>query len=177
MAATKPAIKMPELLVFARSLVTGFVAAEVSRAAFYLSANFAQIWSDVALWAKAGGVLAGVLLCLIYAFKRGAHVAAARMGRSLRLDLLVAIGVGVWTNWLASPWLAKAHAVLKNADPHWAPALLLLLCAVLLSPLVQQYWPRPARVKVVVASFMQPAAAHLPLLPSSVRRRPSHVRG
>ena len=34
-----------------------------------------------------------------------------------------------------------------------------------------------ARVKVVVASFMQPAAAYLPLLPSSVRRLPSHVRG
>jgi len=34
-----------------------------------------------------------------------------------------------------------------------------------------------ARVKVVVASFMQPVAACFPLLPSSVRRRPSHARG
>lgn len=145
MTATKPAMKMPELPVFAKSLVIGFVGAEVWRATFYLGANFAQTLSEASLWAKTGGILAGLLLCLTYAVKRGAHVAAARMGRSFRLDLLVAIGVGIWTNELASSWLAKAHAALKNADPHWAPAVLLLLCAVLLSPLVQQYWPRPKR--------------------------------
>jgi hypothetical protein len=146
MKATQPAMKMPELTVFVSSLVTGFVGAEVWRVAFYLGANFAQTLSEAALWEKTGGILAGLLLCLIYAVKRGAHVAAARMGRSFRLDLLVAIGVGIWTNELVSPWLAKAHAALKNADPHWAPAIFLLLCAVLLSPLVQQYWPRPKRI-------------------------------
>ncbi|WER45518.1 KAP family NTPase [Cupriavidus sp. WKF15] len=145
MTATKPAMKMPELLVFAKSLAFGFVGAEVWRTAFYLGANFAQTLSDVPLWAKAGGVLAGLLLCLIYSVERGAHAAAARMGRSLRLDLLIAIGIGIWTNELALPWLAKAHAALKNAGPHWAPAIFLLLCIVLLSPLVQQYWPRPKR--------------------------------
>ena len=145
MTATKPAMKMPELPVFARSLATGFIGAEVWRATFYLGANFAPTLSDVALWAQAGGILAGLLLCLAYIVKRGAHVVAARVGRSFRLDLLVAIGVGIWTNELASPWLATAHKALKNADPHWAPAVFLLLCAVLLSPLVQQYWPRPKR--------------------------------
>lgn len=145
MTATKPAMKMPELPVFARSLATGFVGAEVCRATFYLGANFAPTLSDVALWVKAGGILAGVLLCLTYAVKRSAHVAAARMGRSFRLDLLVAIGIGIWTNELASPWLATVHTALKNADPHWAPAVFFLLCAVLLSPLVQQYWPKPKR--------------------------------
>lgn len=145
MTPTKPAMKMPELPVFARAVVTGFVGAEVWRATFYLGANFARTLSEAALWAKTGGILAGLLLCLTYAVKRGAHVAAARMGRSFRLDLLVAIGVGIWTNELASPWLAKAHAALKNADPHWAPAVFLLLCAVLVSPLVQQYCQRPKR--------------------------------
>ena len=43
------------------------------------------------------------------------------------------------------PWLAKVHAALINADPHWAPAIFILLCAVLLSPMLQQYWPRPKR--------------------------------
>lgn len=145
MSATKPVMKMPEFLVFARSLATGFVSAEVWRVASYLGTNFVLTLSDVALWAKIGGILAGALLCLTYAIKRGAHVAAARMGRSLRIDLLIAVGIGIWTNELASPWLAKAHAVFKNADPHWGPAVFLLLCAVLLSPLVQQYWPRPKR--------------------------------
>lgn len=145
MTATKPTMKMPELLVFAKSLAIGFIGAEVWRAAFYLGTNFVQTLSDVPLWANAGGVLTGLLLCLIYSFERGAHGAAARVGRSLRLDLLIAIGIGIWTNELASPWLAKAHVALKNADPHWAPAVFLLLCAVLLSSLVQQYWPRPKR--------------------------------
>lgn len=145
MTATKPAVKMPELPVFARALATGFIGAEVWRATFYLGGNFAPTLSDVALWAKAGGILAGLMLCLTYAVKRGAYDAAARMGRSFRLDLLVAIGIGIWTNELASPWLATPHTALMNADPHWAPAVFLLLSAVLLSPLVQQYWPRPKR--------------------------------
>lgn len=146
MTATKPAMKMPELLVFARLFATGFVGAEVGRTAFYLGANFAPTLSDVALWVRTGGILVGALLCLTYAFKRGAHVAAARMGRSLRLDLLVAVGIGIWINELASPWLAKAHAALKSADPHWTPALFLLLGAMLLSPLLQQCLPRRKRM-------------------------------
>ena len=143
MTTTKPVMKMPELLVFVNSFVIGFLGAEVWRVTFYLGANFAQRLADVALWAKASGLLVGLLLCLIYSVQRGAYGAAARMARSLRLDLLVATGIGIWTNELASPWLAKAHATLKNADPDWAPAVLFLLCAVLLSPLVQRYWPRP----------------------------------
>lgn len=142
MTATKPAMKMPELLIFVRLLITGFVGAEVWRIAFYLGSNFAPTLSDVALWAKTGGILIGALICLTYTFKRGAHVAAARMGRSLRLDLLVAIGIGIWINELASPWLVKVHAAIMNADPDWAPVVFILLCSVLLSPLVQQYWPR-----------------------------------
>lgn len=145
MTTTKPVMKMPELLVFVNSFAVGLLGAELLRATFYLGANFAHTLADVDLWAKGCGVLFGLLLCLIYSVQRGVHHAAARMTRSLRLDLLVAIGIGIWTNELTSPWLAKAHAALNNADPHWAPVVLLLLCAVLLSPLVQQYWPRTKR--------------------------------
>ncbi|MCZ2157199.1 MAG: KAP family NTPase [Bryobacterales bacterium] len=142
MTASKSTMTMPELPVFARFLAIGLVGAEVFRVAFYLGTNFAPVLSDVALIAKISGILAATLLCLTYAVKRGAHVAAARMGHSFRLDLLVAIGVGIWTDELASPWLANVHAALKNADPHWAPAVFLLLCVVLVSPLFQQYWPK-----------------------------------
>ncbi|QWT47051.1 KAP family NTPase [Azospira inquinata] len=145
MMATKPAMKMPEVQVFARLLAVGFVGAEVWRDSFYLGANAAPIFSDVALWAKIVGILLGTLLCLVYAANRSAYVAAVRMARSLRIDLLVAVSIGIWTNELTSPWLAEAHAVLKNADPQWGLAVFVLLCAVLLSPLVQQYWPRPKK--------------------------------
>ena len=145
MNVNKPAVKMPELLVFARLFVVGFVGAEVCRATFYLGAGFAQELNEVALWVKVVGILAGLALCLTYAVKRGAPVAAARMGRSFRLDLVIAMGVGVWTNELALPWLSKFHAALRSADPHWAPVVFLLLCVVLLSPLIQRYWPRPKK--------------------------------
>lgn len=145
MTAAKPAMKMPELLVFARFLATGFIGAEVWRGAFYLGTNFEQTLLDVPIWVKAASVLIGLLLCLIYSAKRDAIGAAARMSSSLRFDLLLAIGTGIWASQLTSPWLAKAHAALKKADPDWAPAVLLLLCAVLLSPLIRQYRPRPKR--------------------------------
>lgn len=145
MAANKPTMKMAELLIFARTFATGFLGAEVWRVAFYLGENFAPALSEVPFSAKAAGLLLVLSLCLTYAFKRDAHVIASRMGHSFRLDLLVAIVIGIWTNELTSPLLATAHAAFMNADPYWAPAVLLLLCAVLLSPLVQQYWPRPKR--------------------------------
>lgn len=138
----KPVMKMPELLVFARPLVTGFVGAEVLRVASYLGANFATILSGAGPWVTIGLILIGSLICLTYALKRGAYVAAARMGRSFRFDLLAAIGIGIWINDLASPLLAKVHAAITNADPYWALAVLLLLWVVLLSPIFQQYWPR-----------------------------------
>jgi hypothetical protein len=145
MTAGKPVMKMAELLVFAKPLATGFIGAEVWRVASYLGANFAPTLSGVALWVQLSGMLAGLLLCLLYLFNRGAHLTAARMVRSGRLDLLVAVGIGIWANELTSPWLTNAHAVLKTANPNWTPAVLLLLCTVLLSPLLQQYWPRRRR--------------------------------
>jgi hypothetical protein len=98
------------------------------------------------------------------------------MGRSFRFDLLVAIGVGIWTNELASPWLAKAHAALKNADPHWAPAVFLLLCAVLVSPLVQQYWPRPKRTTPQMYFIADEEIETRKTTCSQARRKPSRSR-
>ncbi len=128
---------MPELPVFARFLAIGFVSAEVFRAAFYLGANFIQKLPGVPDWARVGVVLVALLVCLNYCIKRGAHTIAARMARSLRVDLLVVIGVGVWVNELAAPWLIGVHVLLVKANPLWAPAVLLLLCILLASPLLR----------------------------------------
>ncbi|MBR8069296.1 KAP P-loop protein [Burkholderia cenocepacia] len=141
---TKPAIKefeaikMPELPVFARFLAIGFVSAEVFRAAFYLGANFIQKLPGMPDWVRAGVVLVVLLVCLHYCIMRGAHIVAARMARSSRVDLLVVIGVGIWANELAAPWLIGFHALLVKANPLWAPAVLLLLCFVLASPMMRR---------------------------------------
>lgn len=145
MTVSKPEIKMPELPVFARSFVTGLIGAEIFRLAFYLGTNFAPTLASTAILAKAGAIIFVAFLCVFYAIKRHAHVATARMWRSHRIDLLIAFGIGVWTNFLVSPWLSKLHVAFKAADPKWAPALLLLLCAVLLSPLVSLYRLKPRR--------------------------------
>jgi hypothetical protein len=145
MIDTKPAMKMPELLVFARFFATGFVGTEVWRAAFYLGTSFASLGSNVAPLVKILVIFVGVLLCLTYAINRGALVSVERIGRSFRVDLLIVVGVGMWANTLASPLLVKVHIAIKGADSHWAPAVLLLLCAILSSPLIQKYLPRRKR--------------------------------
>jgi hypothetical protein len=146
MSLTKPTMKMPELLVFVRLFAVGFVMAEICRATFHLSSSFVTELIEVALWAKVAVVLAALVLCLTYAIKRGAIMVASQMGRSLRLDLLMAMGGGIWANELALPWFSKFHAALKSADPHWTPVIFILLCVVLLSPLLQKYWPRPKKL-------------------------------
>jgi hypothetical protein len=142
MNVAKPAMKMPELLIFARLFVVGFVGTEIYRATFYLGATFAQGLIDVPLCYRVVGILLVLALCLAYAIHRGVFLVAARMGRSLRFDLLTVMGVGVWSNELALPWLSKFHAALRSADSHWALVIFLLLFVVLLSPLFRQYWPK-----------------------------------
>jgi hypothetical protein len=142
MTNSKPTMKMPELLVFARMFVVGLVGAEVCRAAYYLGTAFAPAVADLGVWARGSAVLAGLTICVVYAANRGAHTAAMQMGRSIRLDLLMAACLGAWSSELTMPWLSKFHAALKAADPHWAPVALLLLSTMLISPLVQRHWPR-----------------------------------
>jgi len=133
-------------LVFAKMFVVGLVAAEVCRATYYLGTAFAPAIADLSLGARAILALIGLAVCVVYAVNRGAHISVVQMGRSLRLDLLIAMCLGVWSNELAMPWLSKFHAALKASDPHWAPVALLLCCTMLLSPLVQRHWPRRRQV-------------------------------
>ncbi len=137
MASKPSAMKMPELLVFARMLFIGFVGAEVARIFFLLGNSFALQIVDVSLYLKAIGIITGLGICLLYAVKRNAHLTTMRIVRSYRIDLLVGVVIGAWSSNLASPWLAKLHAPFKSADPHWAPAILIFFCVMFLSPILQ----------------------------------------
>ena len=147
MTAAKQAMKMPELMIFAKVFVVGFGAAEVYRATYYLGTAFALANVDFPLWARATAVLVGLAVCVAYAVNRGAHTAAVQMGRSFRFDLLIALFLGAWSNELTIPWLSKLHAALNGANPHWAPVAFLLLCTLLSSPLVQRHWPRRRQIE------------------------------
>ncbi len=137
-AEKSEAMKMPELLVFARLLVIGFVGAEVLRVAFYLGANFVQKTPMLPEIVRFGLVLDGLLICLCYCVEREAHAVVRRVGRSGRLDLLVMVAIGVCIDELAAPYLSRIHAVIVSLNPYWAPAVLAALVTLLLSPVLRR---------------------------------------
>jgi hypothetical protein len=138
-------MKMPELIVFAKALAIGFIGAEVWRIAFYLGNNFAPTAQKANIIIQFSTLLIPSTICAAYALGRGVHIEAARIGRSFRIDLLLALVIGTWINDLASTWLTKFHLALQSINPYWTPALLSLLCLTLLSPLFQHYWPRRSK--------------------------------
>lgn len=137
MAKVTPEIKMPELMVFFRILAVGFLAAEVWRVASYLGKNFPSELASFNFWVQFSAILIITVLCCYYALNRGAISDAARIIRSCRIDLLLALIVGVWANFLLAPNLKKIHDIIQGADPYWTPAILTILCTMLLSPIVQ----------------------------------------
>ena len=140
-------MKMPELFVFAESFILGFVAAEVFRVTFYLSGGFAQALNDLSPWTIVVLLFFGLFVLVTYAIQRGALSTAMRMFRSRRIDQLMMVGLGVWSNELALalPWLSKLHTKLKVADPYWGLVLLILLCVVLSTPIIQRLRSRPEK--------------------------------
>ncbi|SBW82828.1 KAP P-loop protein [Pseudomonas veronii 1YdBTEX2] len=137
MAMVTPEMKMPELMVFFRTFAVGFLAAEVWRVASYLGNNFSPELINVNFWIQTSAILIITALCVYYALNRGAISDSARIIRSCRVDLLLAVIVGVWANSLVAPNLKKIHDIIQGADPYWAPAILAILCTMLLSPIVQ----------------------------------------
>ncbi|WP_138725763.1 KAP family NTPase [Pseudomonas lactis] len=137
MVMVTPEMKMPELMVFFRTFAVGFLAAEVWRVASYLGNNFSPELINVNFWIQISAILIITALCVYYALNRGAISDSARIIRSCRVDLLLAVIVGVWANSLVAPNLKKIHDIIQGADPYWAPAILAILCTMLLSPIVQ----------------------------------------
>ncbi|MQU62284.1 KAP P-loop protein [Pseudomonas sp. FSL R10-1350] len=137
MAKVTPEMKMPELMVLFRTLAVGFLAAEVWRVASYLGKNFSPEFINVNFWVQLSVILIIITLCCYYVLNRGAISDAARIIRSCRIDLLLAVVVGVWVNSLLAPNLKKIHDIIQNIDPYWTPAILAILCIMLISPIFQ----------------------------------------
>jgi len=133
---------MPEFLIFAKIFGVGFLLAEVLRCAYLLGGNLEPSLSEFPFWVHAVITLSGLLVCAAYVIERRAHLVLVRMLRSRRLDLLVVLCIGIWSNEIASPLLEKIHKTLGSADEKWTLVFFVLLCSVLLSPLIQKYRPR-----------------------------------
>ncbi len=142
MAKVTPEMKMPELMVFFRTLAVGFLAAEVWRMASYLGNNFSPELINVNFWVQVSAILIITIICCYYALNRGAIPDAARIIRSCRIDLLLAVIIGVWANFLLAPKLQRFHDFIQSADPYWTPAILAILCTMLLSPIAQHFRTR-----------------------------------
>lgn len=140
MSATKPAIKMPELLLFAKSLTIGFVVTAVGRAAFYIGSPLAPKFSDAPVSTQIGGVLFVAIICITYLIMRNAIPIGLRMVCSLRIDLLIFFIIGIHINYSISfsSWPDFSQHILGNVRlPNWELTVFLVLFAVLFSPIIQ----------------------------------------
>lgn len=126
-------------MVFIRILSIGFLFAEVWRVAYSLGNNFSPLLENANFFLLLFLNSCILLLCINYIYRRGALKDATRIIRSFRLDLLLALIVGIWANVLLAPKLKNFHDMLQRADPYWTPAILMILCAILLSPRLQNF--------------------------------------
>ena len=137
MTATKQ-MKMPELLVFLRAHMLGFVLAEIFRIGYLASASFGEALAENARVFSTLLVITSVAIVLLYAFQRQAIRHAKRLYESSRLDLLVVFGLGIVVNHLLARELVRFHEALGRVDELWAPTLLLALLVLLVSPIIRR---------------------------------------
>lgn len=132
-------MKMPELLVFAKAFALGIIGAEVARLSYYAGQSLANALPVIdELLVPATAAVAAVI-CLIYAWKRGVFGASARLVRSQRVDLLLAVVIGIAANATIEPLLRSAHIRFQQADPHGTAIVLAMLLLLLLSPITREF--------------------------------------
>lgn len=139
MPEQKSVMKMPELLVFAKAFALGVIAAEIARLSFYAGQILAQELADIDGILILIAVLVAAVVCVIYALNRGVPAAAARLGRSQRIDLLLAIALGVGANALIEPWLRSVHERVQVSEPYGPAVILAMLLLLLISPVARDF--------------------------------------
>lgn len=161
LAPTRHSYALPELYVFARPFVVGFILSETIRLGFHVGAravptmeSFCWIW--IALAVIVAAVVGGEYIRI-----RNGHGEAMRVLRSGRIDLLVAFLLGVWSNEVLSPQLTKLHALTRSIDPNWPYIILAALTLLLASPVVRYHWSRRTRVQAQ-RYFLEDTEVHLP---------------
>ncbi|MBV7457286.1 KAP family NTPase [Acidovorax sp. sif1233] len=122
-------IRTPEFSVFAKSILLGFLLAEIFRVAYVGSEAFGVVVASYSCQANSIVItVGGALILVAYACFRQVPATAKRIIASQRIDLFLLFGIGVLSNQLLAPMLAGFHAAIAGADDLYAPAV---LCAVL----------------------------------------------
>ncbi|MBT9100238.1 hypothetical protein KFZ76_21290 [Methylovulum psychrotolerans] len=139
MSKSNQTMNMPELLVFARVFATGFLLAGCWRVFYSIGEKFVPLLANVDWGFQLACFAVCLFICLAYPIMRGACSFVVRLGRSLRLDLFVFSAIGIRSNYLTSSWLLEVQKVINDANPLWAPMILLALVLALMSPLCRTY--------------------------------------
>lgn len=139
MLEQKSVMKMPELFVFAKAFVLGTLVAEIARLSFYAGQNLTQELSGINGIFILIAALMVAIVCAMYAWNRGVPAAAARLGKSQRIDLLLATALGVVANALIEPWLRSMHERVQALNPYWTAVALAMLLLLLASPIARDF--------------------------------------
>ncbi len=140
MPESRQKLKVPELLVFIRISALWFILAGCFRIAYYAGQQSLPLLSGVACTFQAVGIIVCLIVCLAYAWMRDVKSTISRLLRSYRFDIFAFAIIGVWSNYLASPWLLKVQPVIDGIDPRWIPTILIALFLMLLSSIFRGYW-------------------------------------
>jgi hypothetical protein len=130
-------VKMPELLVFLKAFVAGFIIAETFRIAHIGGSGLAPLFADINPSIRLAAVLVAIVPFGWYVVARGALGNAMRLGRSGRIDLLAAALLGVWSNDILSTFAVKVHEQIAKTNPLWALLVAAFLLVVVLSAIVR----------------------------------------
>lgn len=131
---------MPEMVVYLKALILGFVISEIFRIALQLGrplANQLGQFSDALSWCL---IVIFIALVTVYAVCRGAKATFNRLSKSRRLDLLLTVGIGVVSDQYLVPPKVDSHLeAFFNSQAFgwgWAAATLLFFALLMVSSLV-----------------------------------------
>lgn len=141
MNKNKPLMKIPELIVYIKILIIGFILNEVFFISFYLGQNISTQLANINFCVLLITTLVILTVCIIYAHLRGVVLKLTHILKSYRIDLLVTLIGGVAINNLLSPQLKDFHSNIINASHYWGVIHLIFLW-IFLSAIIREYLTR-----------------------------------
>ena len=135
----RASIKMPELILFVKVLLVGFLLAEVARLAYIGGSGLSDLMRQVNSALLALAVVVVLILLAVYALLRGVIRNAVLLKRSQRIDLLFLLLLGIFANHLVSPSIQEFHREVSEANPQWALMIAVFFIIIIVSTLARYF--------------------------------------